>query len=62
MICPDTKSQIEDYLNTWLDEIIKEIKSDDSNSKANDFRETLETSKDGKIKPFTEAFLLQLKI
>jgi len=57
LICDDTESQIEENLNTLLDEIIQGIQSNNSNSEANDFRETLETSKDGKIKPFTESFL-----
>jgi len=59
LISSETKSQIKEFLNKWIDEKISDIKSTASNLKATDFRPTLNFSKDGRVKPFTEAFLVE---
>lgn len=59
MISTETTKQIKEFLNKWIDEKIKEIKSGRSDLKSTDFRPDLELSKDGKNKPFTSAFLVE---
>jgi len=59
LISPETKSQIIVFLNKWIDEKINDIKSETSNLKATDFRPMIESSKTGKVKPFSGAFLVE---